>query len=139
MIDLEAAQQTGKYEYRRLETNSDKSESWHSWSSNGRWIAFSSKRQSGVFTRTYISYIDRQGRSNSPLLLPQKDPAYYDSCLWTYSVPELIQEPVVVKKEKLGSVVRGPQTIPGQIPVTMATPKAGTLPEATEPWLIGRE
>ncbi len=139
MIDLEAAQRIGKYEYRRLEINSDKSESWHSFSSNGRWIAFSSKRQSGVFTRTYLSYVDRQGKVYNPLLLPQKDPTYYDSCLWTYSVPELILEPVVVKKEKLGSVVRGPRKISGQIPVTMATPKAGPLPEPTEPWLIGRE
>jgi hypothetical protein len=139
IIDLEAAQGTGKYEYRRLEINSDKSESWHSWSSNGRWIAFSSKRHTGVFTRTYLSYVDRQGRIYNPLLLPQKDPTYYDSCLWTYSVPELILEPVGVKKEKLGRFVRNPQTTPGQIPVTMATPKAGTLPQATEPWLIGRE
>ena len=139
MIDLEAAQQTGKYEYRRLEISSDKSESWHSWSSNGRWIAFSSKRKSGVFTRTYISYVDRHGRVYNPLLLPQKDPTYYDSCLWTFSVPELIREPVGLRKEKLGRVVRSPRKIPGQIPVTMATPKGGTLPETTEPWLIGRE
>jgi hypothetical protein len=32
MIDLEAAQRTSKYEYRRLEINSDKSESWPSFS-----------------------------------------------------------------------------------------------------------
>jgi len=139
MIDLEAAQRTGRYEYRRLEINSDKSESWHSFSSNGRWIAFSSKRRGGVFTRTYISYVDRQGKVYNPMLLPQKDPTYYDSCLWTYSVPELIQEPLTVKKERLGRVVRGTRKIPGQIPVTMATPKAGTLPEHAEPWLIGRE
>ena len=45
LIDLEAAERTGRYEYRRLEVNSDESESWHSWSSNSRWIAFSSKRE----------------------------------------------------------------------------------------------
>jgi hypothetical protein len=139
MIDLEAAKQTGKYEYRRLQINSNKSESWHSFSSNGRWIAFSSKRQSGVFTRTYISYVDRQGKVYNPLLLPQKDPTYYDSCLWTYSVPELVREPVVVTKEKLGRVVRGSRKISGQIPVTMATPKAGALPEPAQPWLTERE
>ncbi len=139
MIDLEAAQRTGKYEYRRLKINSNKSESWHSWSSNGRWIVFSSKRRGGVFTRTYLSYVDRQGKVYNPILLPQKDPSYYDSCLWTYSVPELIQEPVGVTKEKLGRVARSTRKIPGQIPVTMATPKGGTLPEPTEPWLIGRE
>ncbi len=139
IIDLEAANQTGRYEYRRLEINSDKSESWHSWSSNGRWIAFSSKRQSGVFTRTYISYVDRQGKVYKPLLLPQKDPTYYDSCLWTYSVPELVREPVSVTKEKLGRVVRGSQKISAPFPVTMATPKAGAPPEPAQPWLTERE
>ena len=139
MLDLEAPQQTGKYEYRRLQINSDKSESWHSWSSNGRWIAFSSKRQSGVFTRTYISYVDRQGKAYKPLLLPQKDPTYYDSCLWTYSVPELVREPVRVTKEKLGRVVRGSRKISAPFPVTMATPKAGAPPEPAQPWLTERE
>ncbi len=139
IIDLEAAQRTGRYEYRRLEINSSKSESWHSFSSNGRWIAFSSKRRGGVFTRTYLSYVDRQGKVYNPLLLPQKDPAYYDSCLWTYSVPELIREPVGPTKERLGRVVRGPRKIPGSMPVTMATPKAGPLPQSSEPWLTERE
>jgi hypothetical protein len=139
IMNLEAAQRTGKYEYRRLEINSNKSESWHSWSSNGRWIAFSSKRNSGVFTRTYISYVDLEGKVYKAMLLPQEDPTYYDSCLLTYSVPELIQEPVVVRKEKLGRAVRSSQKISGQMPVTMASPKSGTLPETTEPWLRGRE
>jgi len=139
MIDLDSAQRTGKYEYHRLGINSDKSESWHSFSSNGRWIAFSSKRQSGVFTRTYISYVDRQGKVYKPLLLPQKDPTYYDSCLWTYSVPELIREPVQVTKEKLGRIVRRSPKIAAPFPVTMATPKAGAIPEPPQPWLTERE
>ena len=152
LIDLEAVQhqlgvspssisagQTGKYEYRRLQINSNKSESWHSFSSNGRWIAFSSKRQSGVFTRTYISYVDRQGKAYKPLLLPQKDPTYYDSCLWTYSVPELVREPVRITKETLGRVVRGSRKISAPFPVTMATPKAGEPPEPAQPWLTERE
>ncbi|HUU16930.1 MAG TPA: hypothetical protein VMW72_07270 [Sedimentisphaerales bacterium] len=139
LIDLEAVQRTGRYEYHRLEINSDKSESWHSWSSNGRWIAFSSKRKNGVFTRTYISYVDQQGKAYKPLLLSQKDPTYYDSCLWTYSVPELVREPVRVTKETLGRVVRGSRKISAPFPVTMATPKAGAPPEPVQPWLTERE
>lgn len=131
MIDLKAAAQNGRYEYGRLSINSDQSESWHSFSSNSRWIAFSSKRNSGVFTRTYISYLDEQGRAFKPLLLPQKDPSHYDSCLWTYSVPELVAEPVRVVKEDLGRVARGPEKAPVDLPVTMATPKAGT---SSQPW-----
>jgi len=152
LIDLEAVQhqlavspgsisagQISRYEYRWLQINSNKSESWHSFSSNGRWIAFSSKRQNGVFTRTYISYVDQQGKAYKPLLLPQKDPNYYESCLWTYSVPELVQEPVRVTKETLGRVVRGSRKISAPFPVTMATPKAGEPSEPAQLWLTERE
>ncbi|OHB80178.1 MAG: hypothetical protein A2Z25_02350 [Planctomycetes bacterium RBG_16_55_9] len=139
MMDLEAAEQTGEYKYRRLDINSDKSESWHSWSSNGRWVVFSSKKDSGVFTRIYIAYVDKSGKVYKPIRLPQKDPAYYESCLWTYSVPELVTEPVRLTKEKLGKVVRGSRKIPIEMPVTMATPKAGKLPDPQEPWQSERE
>lgn len=139
LVDLEAARQTGRYEPRRLEANSDESESWHSWSSNSRWIAFSSKRDDGVFTRTYISYVDPNGTAHKPFILPQRDPIAYDSCLWTYSVPELVTEPVRVTKESLGRVVRSSQTVSVQMPITMATPKAEAAPQGTTPYLSGRE
>ncbi len=135
IMDLKAAQ----HEYHRLDINSDESESWHSWSSNSRWIAFSSKRQSGSFTRSYISYVDRDGKVYKPVLLPQKDPTYYDSCLWTFSVPELIIEPVRFTKEKLGRVVRSSRKISVEMPITTATPKPGTLPSHDEPWRQERE
>jgi len=131
IIDLKAAQETGRYEYRRLDISSDQSESWHSWSSNSRWIAFSSKRQYGVFTRTYFSYVDEAGKVYKPVLLPQKDPTFYDSCIKTYSVPELVTQPVQVTGEKLARVVRSSRKIEVDMPITMATPKAGV---ATEPW-----
>ena len=139
MMDLEAARQTGEYKYRRLDINSSESESWHSWSSNSRWIVFSSKRDSGVFTRIYIAYVETNGKVHKPIRLPQKDPAYYESCLWTYSVPELIIEPVRVTKEKLGGAVRSSENIPVKMPVTMATPKAAAPPEYQEPWQTERE
>jgi hypothetical protein len=139
MIDLEAAKQTGRYEYSRLDINSSESESWHSFSSNSRWIVFSSKRDSGVFTRTYIAYVDKSGKVHKPIRLPQKDPTYYDSCLWTYSVPELVTEPVRVTKEKLGKVVRGTEEIPIKMPITMATPKTDGLTDRQEPWQTERE
>ncbi len=138
MIDLEAAQQSGRYEPRRLDINSEDSESWHSWSSNSRWIAFSSKRQSGVFTRSYLAYVNRDGKVHKPVLLPQKDPTYYDSCLWTYSVPELVTGPVRITGEKLGRVVRGSNAIPATMPVTMATPKVPRQ-QQDHPWLTERE
>ncbi|MHC4112651.1 MAG: TolB family protein [Planctomycetota bacterium] len=134
MIDLDAFEKTGHVKPLRLKINSDKSESWHSWSGNSRWIAFSSKKQSGVFTRCYISYVDQKGETYKPFLLPQKDPTYYDSCLWTYSVPELINKPVRVTGEKLGRLVRGSRKISVNLPITMATPKPGVVPGRREQW-----
>jgi hypothetical protein len=80
--------------YVRLDINSPRSDSWHSWSSNSRWIVFASKRRDGVFARLYFSYIDAQGRAHKPVVLPQKDPTFYDRFLKTYNVPELTPSPV---------------------------------------------
>jgi len=134
LMDLKAARQTGQFKYRRLQINSNQSESWHSWSSNSRWIAFSSKRQHGVFTRSYLSYVDQEGKVYNPILLPQKDPLFYDSCLETYSLPELVTQPVQATGEKLARVVRSSRKITVDMPITMATPKAGAAPSYKEPW-----
>jgi len=123
LMDLRAARQTGRFQYRRLDINSDQSESWHSWSSNSRWIVFSSKRDFGIFTRSYISYVDPSGRVHKPLLLPQKDPAFYESYTKTFSVPELVTEPIRVTGEKIGRVVRAPAQILVGTAITGATPK----------------
>jgi hypothetical protein len=139
MRDLEAAKQTGEYKYNRLDINSSESESWHSFSSNSRWIVFSSKRDSGVFTRTYIAYVDKSGKVHKPIRLPQKNPMYYDSCLKTYSVPELVIEPVRITREKLGRVVRSSEKISVKMPITMATPKPGQPTGYQQPWQTERE
>jgi hypothetical protein len=139
MMDLEAAKQTGQYKYNRLDINSSESESWHSFSSNSRWIAFSSKRENGIFTRTYIAYVDNKGKVHKPIILPQKDPTYYSSCLWTYSVPELVTEPVRITKETLGKAVRSSKKTSIKMPITMATPKPGQSSEYKKPWQTERE
>jgi hypothetical protein len=92
--------------YRRLECNSNQSESWHCWSSNSRWIVFSSKRDNGLLARPYFSYVDSQGREHKPFVLPQKDPTFYDTWLKTYNVPELISQAVVVPQEELVEAIR---------------------------------
>ncbi|MFA5238697.1 MAG: cytochrome C biosynthesis protein [Phycisphaerae bacterium] len=117
MMDL----QTGQYS--KLPINSEYSESWHSFSSNSRWLAFSSKRLDGLFTRTYFSYIDKDGKAYKPFILPQKDPAYYDSLLQTYSVPELIASPVKASQNALARAVRQPEKIQVNMPFTGATVK----------------
>ncbi|MHC4203327.1 MAG: TolB family protein [Planctomycetota bacterium] len=118
-------------EYRSVAVNSKYSESWHSWSSNSRWIAFSSKRGDGLFTRTYLSYVDGDGKIYKPFVLPQRDPVYYDSMLETYSVPELVTDRIKAAKAQLGRAARGKQSISVDVPITSATPKIKEF----EPWV----
>ena len=126
ITDLKAAQTTGKYEYRRMEVNSDQSEAWHGWSSNSRWIVFSSKRDYGAFTRSYISYVDETGKAYKPLILPQKDPEFYDSCLDIFSTPEFVTGPITVSAERLASAIRSAgSSVKMPAAITMATPRAG--------------
>jgi hypothetical protein len=82
--------------YKRMECNSDDIESFHSWSSNGCWFVFSSKRLDGFCARPYFSYLSEDGTASKPILLPQEDPAFYDTFLKTYNVPELIRGPIQV-------------------------------------------
>lgn len=96
----------------RLSLNSDRSESYHSWSSNSRWVIFSSKREDGLFVRLYICHIDEQGRCGKPFILPQKDPNFYSRFLMTYNVPELAIEPVTVTQAELVNAINAPSTMP---------------------------
>jgi hypothetical protein len=83
MLDLK----TGKYY--KPDVNSDKTDSFHSWSSNSRWFVFSSKRIDSYFTRFFFSYVDKDGKAYKPFLLPQEDPEFYNTFLYAYNVPEL--------------------------------------------------
>lgn len=76
------------------ELNSDDTESYHSWSSNGRWVVFSSRRYDGEFTRPFIAHIDTDGRGSKPFELPCKDPDRHRQLLKSYNVPELMRGPV---------------------------------------------
>jgi hypothetical protein len=134
LINLEAAQRTGRFTYHRLEINSNQSESWHSWSSNSRWIVFSSKRRDGVFTRLYLAYIDKDGNVYKPILLPQKDPLFYDSCLQTYNTPEFVIEPIKVRAEKLARAIRGSRRVHIDMPISMATPTTAVPAGYNEIW-----
>jgi|WetSurMetagenome_2_1015567.scaffolds.fasta_scaffold00775_3 Tol biopolymer transport system component len=72
----------------KLGLNSDFSDSYHSWSSNSRWLVFSSKRGDGLTARPYISYIGKNGISEKPFVLPQRDPEFYNKFLKSYNIPE---------------------------------------------------
>lgn len=75
--------------------NSDDVESYHSWSSDSRWMVFSSRRDDGHYTKPYISYVDAEGNARKPFLLPQKDPKkYYGMLMFSYNIPEFVGDRV---------------------------------------------
>jgi len=53
---------------RRLQCNTRRMNSWHSWSPNSRWLVFSSKANS-PYTQFFLTHIDDAGNSTPPVLL----------------------------------------------------------------------
>ena len=53
---------------RRLEANTPRMNSWHSFSPNGRWLVFSSKARS-PYTQMYLTHLDALGHSSSAILV----------------------------------------------------------------------
>jgi Tol biopolymer transport system component len=87
--------------WKKLEVNSERCDSFHSWSSNSRWIVFSSKRQDRLFTRPYFSHVDSTGTVSKPFVLPQEDPSFYDTLFEIFNVPEFTTGPVQVSPQVL--------------------------------------
>jgi hypothetical protein len=81
--------------------NSDDVESYHSWSSNGRWVIYISRRKDGLYSNPYIAHIDENGNTGKPFLLPQKDPSFYDSWLFSFNVPEFITGRITLNPYKI--------------------------------------
>jgi hypothetical protein len=126
--------------YQRLDINSDQADTWHCWSSNGRWVVFSSKRGDGLFARPHFSYVDQEGRFHKPFLLPQADPLFYDACLQTFNVPELAQSPLRLSPASLARAVVRPRLVVTPVDDTRQPhqeepylPPPGAKPAATAP------
>jgi dipeptidyl aminopeptidase/acylaminoacyl peptidase len=81
--------------------NSNSVESYHSWSSNSRWVVFSSRRMDGLYTRPYIAYVFADGTIGKPFALPQSKGDFYDKCMNSFNIPELIKGEVNVNRHEL--------------------------------------
>ncbi len=53
---------------RRMRCNTDRMNSWHSWSPDGRWLVFSSKAR-GPYTQLWLTHVDEEGNDTPPVLL----------------------------------------------------------------------
>lgn len=80
--------------------NSPRSESYPTWSSNGRWIMVDSRRDDGNYTRPVIAYFDKNGKTHKPFAIPQRDPYFYTFFLRSFNRPEFMIEPVKVTQQE---------------------------------------
>lgn len=74
--------------------NSPMSDTYHSWSSSGRWFVFASKRDDGLYGKPYFAHVSADGKVSKPFLLPQKSPSFYKDNLKSFNVPDLGKRPV---------------------------------------------
>jgi len=88
------------------ELNSHDVESYHSWSSNGAWVIFSSRRDDGNFTRPFIAHHDGNGHFSRPFELPQDNPQYHRQFLRSYNIPEFLSGPVTVRPQEFAAVIK---------------------------------
>ena len=84
--------------------NSEEADSYHAWSSNGRWIVFSSRRIDGLYTRLFFAYFDSSGQIHKPFLLPQKDPRSNIDLLKSYNIPEFIKGKVKLNPYNISNI-----------------------------------
>lgn len=88
------------------EINSPNVESYHSWSSNGKWVVFSSRRYDGNYTRPFFTHIDKNGQCSKPFELPSADPDYHRQFLKSYNVPEFMRGPVTITPQEFAEILK---------------------------------
>lgn len=81
--------------------NSESVESYHSWSSNSRWVVFSSRRMDGLYSRPYIAYVGQNNQIGKPFVLPQRYGNFYSLSINSYNIPELVKSKVKVSTREL--------------------------------------
>lgn len=72
--------------------NSNKSESYPTWSSNGRWMLFASRRNDGCYSRIFMAHVDSNGVAGKAFEMPQKNPDDTRLLLKSYNRPEPMVE-----------------------------------------------
>ena len=103
LVDLQTGE-AGPFEA----VNSPSVESYHNWSSNGRWIVVSSRRDDGNFTRPFFAHVDKDGHATKPFELPTDDPNYHREFMKSYNVPEFMRGPVTLKPQEFADALKKP-------------------------------
>lgn len=86
--------------------NSEDTESFHNWSTNSRWLVFSSRRDDGLFTRPYFCHVDAKGTVSKAFMLPQRNPRrFYRERFFSFNVPDFIIAPTHLNTYKTCRII----------------------------------
>jgi tetratricopeptide (TPR) repeat protein len=78
---------------KKLRANTNRMNSWHSFSPNGRWLVFSSKANS-PYTQLFLTHIDEQGHSSPAVLLE-----HFTASDRAANIPEFVNNrPTAIRK-----------------------------------------
>jgi len=76
-------------------------DSWHSWSSNSRWIVFASKREGGVYAYLYLTHIDETGRASPAIRVPMRKKPHA-----SFNIPEFVAHDPGIGEAQLFDAIR---------------------------------
>ncbi|MCF8358211.1 MAG: hypothetical protein K9H26_05590 [Prolixibacteraceae bacterium] len=88
--------------------NSPSADGYHSWSKNGRWVVFSSKRMDDIRARPFFAWFDSLGNFHKPFMLPQENPLYPEGYAWQLNRPELVGGQIDIDAEELKDFIMKP-------------------------------
>jgi len=103
ILDLETR------EFYKPDINTLGVESYPSWSSNGKWIMFNSKRADGITSRPYFSYFN-DNKAHKPFILPQEDANWNIEELNNINRPEFVTSKVPLTPQKILKLIQNEPT-----------------------------
>ena len=89
-------------------------ESYHSWSSDGKWVIFSTRREDGAYTRLYLTHRDENDRFSKPFAIPQKDPSFNREFMYSFNIPEFMKEPVKITPKQFAAFIANTDPTPAK-------------------------
>ena len=116
-------------EAKRLRANTPLMNSWHSFSSNSRWLVFSSKANT-PYTQLFLTHIDEQGNSTPPVVLDR-----FTSDDRAANIPEFVPIPA----NSIGKIKEQFLDAYSFLRAGMANERTGDYPAAVKAYYKGLE